>query len=81
MTNRTLLDGTQAKEYSDPVSITVYTKAPGKWKLTDMETGEQYIADSVSAKASVLTMIQMGVIKNVSKYTHGTWVKIEKTFK
>jgi hypothetical protein len=46
-----------------------------------METGEQYIADSVSAKADVLTMIQMGVIKNVSKYTHGTWVKIEKTFK
>jgi hypothetical protein len=78
MKNRTLLDGTQVKEYSDPVAITVYTKAPGKWRLIDMETGQQYAADSVPAKANILDMIKIGRIKNVSNYTHGTWVKIEK---
>ena len=40
---RKLQDGTKVKELSAPVQLVVYTKCPSKWKLTDMETGEEYI--------------------------------------
>jgi hypothetical protein len=79
MPDRKLIDGSIAKEYSDPVTITVYTKAPTKWKLTDMQTGEEYIADFRPAKVDALAMIKMGGFRNIQKNTYGTWVKIEKT--
>jgi len=42
MTKRKLKDGTQAEEMEFPVTLVVQTKCPGKWKLIDMETGEEY---------------------------------------
>lgn len=78
MIKRVLLDGTEVEKYSDPVTITVYTKAPGKWKLTDMQTGEEYIADCIPAKVDALAMIKLGGFKNISKSIYGTWVKVEK---
>lgn len=45
---RKLLDGTQVESYENPVDLTIHTKAPGKWKLIDMETGQEYIGLSTS---------------------------------
>ena len=41
--NRKLLDGTEAVGFDIPVTLEVYTKCPGKYKLVDMETGQEYI--------------------------------------
>lgn len=40
---RTLLDGSTVTELKDPKTLKVYTKCPEKWKLIDMETGEEYV--------------------------------------
>ena len=43
MKTRTLKDGEVVKELELPVTLTVYTRCPEKYKLVDMETGEEYI--------------------------------------
>ena len=40
---RILQDGSVATELDECVTLTVYTRCPGKYKLIDMETGEEYI--------------------------------------
>lgn len=40
---RRLLDGTETESFESPVDLTIHTKAPGKWKLIDMETGQEYV--------------------------------------
>lgn len=40
---RKLKDGTEVKELSAPIQLVVYTKCPEKYKLIDMETGEEYV--------------------------------------
>ena len=43
MKTRKLKDGGEVKEMDLPVTLTVYTRCPKKYKLIDMETGEEYI--------------------------------------
>jgi hypothetical protein len=43
MSKRKLLDGTTIAEMEFPTSLSVFTKCPAKWKLVDLETGEEYI--------------------------------------
>jgi hypothetical protein len=43
MTKRKLKDGTKVDEIEFPISLIVQTKCPEKWKLIDLETGEEYI--------------------------------------
>jgi len=40
---RKLLDGTEAPEYEFSITMEVRTKCPSKYKLVDLETGEEYI--------------------------------------
>ena len=40
---RKLINGTTVPELDRPVKLEVYTKCPNKYKLVDMETGEEYI--------------------------------------
>ena len=40
---RKLLNGTEVPENDTPIELVIHTKAPGKWKLTDMETGQEYV--------------------------------------
>lgn len=40
---RKLLDGTQVPEFDIAVTLKVYTRCPSKYKLVDLETGEEYI--------------------------------------
>jgi hypothetical protein len=40
---RKLIDGSIVNSYKEPTTLTVKTKAPEKWKLIDMETGQVYV--------------------------------------
>lgn len=40
---RTLLSGKEVPEYEQATTLSIVTKCPAKWKLIDMETGEEYI--------------------------------------
>ncbi len=46
---RKLLDkyGTEVEELYAPIDLVIHTKAPGKWKLIDMETGQEYVGTSI----------------------------------
>ena len=43
MKSRKLKDGTTAEEYESSVTLNVVTRCPGKYKLIDMETGQEYV--------------------------------------
>lgn len=43
MKTRTLKDGTEVEQYEHNVILNVITKCPSKYKLIDMETGQEYI--------------------------------------
>lgn len=49
---RKLSSGEIVIELDEPITLTVYTKCPEKWKLVDMETGEEYIGYSTDGKHS-----------------------------
>jgi hypothetical protein len=40
---RRLLNGSEVEETDKAVDLTIHTKAPGKWLLIDLETGQEYI--------------------------------------
>ena len=40
---RKLLDGSKVQEEDKAGTLEVYTKCPTKYKLVDMETGEEYV--------------------------------------
>ncbi len=42
--------GTEVEELSAPTDLIIHTKAPGKWKLIDMETGQEYVGSPVPTK-------------------------------
>jgi len=44
MKTRTLKDGTIVKELDRPQNLSIITKCPEKWKIVDMETGQEYVA-------------------------------------
>lgn len=46
MNTRLLQDGSNVESLDYPVDLIIHTKAPGKWKIIDMETGEQYLGSS-----------------------------------
>lgn len=39
---RQLITGEKVSEFETPVDLTVHTKAPEKWLLIDLETGQVY---------------------------------------
>jgi len=47
---RNLLNGTEVPENDTPIDLIVHTKAPGKWKLIDMETGQEYVGSTEITK-------------------------------
>lgn len=40
---RTLINGKKATSYLKPIDLVIHTKAPEKWKLIDLETGQEYM--------------------------------------
>ena len=45
---RKLLDGSEVNDYDYPIDLILHTKAPGKWKLIDLETGQEYVGSDMS---------------------------------
>ena len=52
MNERKLQSGQIVPELELAVTLNVYTKCPAKYKLVDMETGEEYVGYSSSGKNS-----------------------------
>lgn len=69
MDKRKLQDGSEVTDFSKPIDLIIHTKAPGKWKLIDLETGEEYLGCDIGTEfAEILrAKVQLGQI--------GTWVK------
>ena len=44
MKKRSLKNGSEVEELDKPVNLTILTKCPKKWKIIDMETGQEYVA-------------------------------------
>jgi hypothetical protein len=45
-----MYQGATVEEFPKAVDLTVHTKAPGKWLLIDLETGQEYIGLDVPTK-------------------------------
>lgn len=44
---RILLDGSEVESYDKPIDLIIHTKAPAKWKLIDLETGQEYLGSEI----------------------------------
>lgn len=69
MNKRILKDGSEVDSFDKPVELIIHTKAPGKWKLTDLETGEEYLGSDISTDFAEVLREKV----NINKI--GTWVK------
>lgn len=67
---RKLLDGSEVPDYENPIDLILHTKAPGKWKLVDLETGQEYLGSEISHPA--FGEILRG---KVAKSKIGSWFK------
>ena len=38
-----MYQGAEVDEFDTAIDLTIHTKAPGKWLLIDLETGQEYI--------------------------------------
>ena len=45
---RKLLDGSEVDDYDYPIDLILHTRAPAKWKLIDLETGQEYLGSDIS---------------------------------
>ena len=45
---RKLLDGSEVDDYDYPIDLILHTRAPAKWKLIDLETGQEYLGSEIS---------------------------------
>ena len=52
MNRKLKISGAVVPEFDVAIRLKVVTKCPGKWKLTDMETGEEYIGQDPSKTES-----------------------------
>lgn len=69
MSNRILKDGSEVESFDNPVELIIHTKAPGKWKIIDLETGEEYLGSKISTDFAETLRTKVGNGKI------GTWVK------
>jgi hypothetical protein len=69
MSKRILNDGSEVESFDSPVDLVIHTKCPEKWKLVDMETGEEYLG------SEIITDFAETLRSKVSTGKIGTWVK------
>ena len=67
------MDGSEVESFDEPVDLIIHTKAPGKWKIIDLETGEEYIG--IPEKNEKFAPV---LISKVSKGNIGQWKKIKQ---
>lgn len=69
MNKRILKNGSEVESFEKPVDLIIHTKAPEKWKLVDMETGEEYLGSEILTNFSEMLRDKVKINKI------GTWVK------
>jgi hypothetical protein len=69
---RKLLDGSEVDDYDYPIDLILHTRAPGKWKLIDLETGQEYLGSDIYHE----TFGELLRTK-VAKAKIGSWFKIK----
>jgi hypothetical protein len=67
---RKLLDGSEVNDYDYPIDLILHTRAPGKWKLIDLETGQEYLGSEISHE----TFGEL-LRSKVAKSKIGSWFK------
>ena len=70
MNKRILKDGSEIDSYDRPIDLIIHTKAPGKWKLIDLETGQEYIGSEI-AHPTFAELLRNKVLNG----TIGSWFK------
>ena len=77
--SRILIDGSIVDDYDYAIDITIHTKCPEKWKLIDMENGNEYIGTRNIENPNVdfLTWIKNGLKPKISIH-YGSWKKYNK---
>ncbi len=69
---RKLLNGEFVPEYDKAIDLTIHTKAPQKWLLIDMETGQEYVGSAEPNEYGKWIRIK-DRIKNEAGYSVGKW--------
>ena len=69
---RKLLNGSTASEFDEAVDLIIHTKAPGKYKIIDLETGEEYIGSEIKNESFAPVLIE-----KVNRGKIGQWIKIK----
>lgn len=69
MNKRVLKDGSEADSLKNPIDLIIHTKSPGKWKLVDLETGEEYLGSEIGTDFAEILR------SKVADGKIGTWVK------
>ena len=69
---RKLIDGSEVKSLDHTVQLIIHTKAPEKWRIIDMETGEEYIGSEISHP-----VFSELLKEKVSTGHTGSWKKIK----
>ena len=69
MDKRILKDQSESVSFDHPIELIIHTKSPGKWKLIDLETGEEYLGSEVETGFAEILR------EKVSKGKIGTWIK------
>jgi hypothetical protein len=67
---RKLKDGSEVDSFDHPIDLIIHTKAPGKWLVIDLETGQEYIGSAITHPSFGETLRQ-----KVMECKIGSWVK------
>jgi hypothetical protein len=69
MNKRILKGGSEVESFDKPVDLIIHTKCPEKWKLIDLETGEEYLGSEIVTDFAEILREKVKINKI------GTWVK------
>jgi hypothetical protein len=69
---RKLLNGSTVSELDEAVDLIIHTKAPGKYKVIDLETGEEYVGSEIKNESFAPVLIE-----KVNRGKIGQWIKIK----
>jgi len=67
-----LLNGSTVSEFDEAVDLIIHTKAPGKYKIIDLETGEEYVGSEIKNESFAPVLIE-----KVNRGKIGQWIKIK----
>ena len=67
-----MLNGSTVSEFDEAVDLIIHTKAPGKYKIVDLETGEEYIGSEIKNESFAPVLIE-----KVNRGKIGQWIKIK----